>query len=226
MNNITPSLAQSAGPSLARSAGPSLARSSAPFLALALAFLLAGCAGLRSVSSEVSSFGEWPTERKPGTFAFERLPSQQARAAEADKLEASATLALAKAGFAPAEIGKEPDVLVQVGAADGRVVLSPWNDPLWWRGGFGGWRYGPWGSPRWGLGLNYEFGRYDRYERQVALLIRDRTSGKPLFEARASSDGVSRGDSAVFGAMFEAAMIDFPKLGVNPRRVVVELAPG
>lgn len=194
--------------------------------ALALLLLLAGCAGLRSISSEVSSFGEWPADRKPGTFAFERLPSQQARAAEADALENSARVALGKAGFVPPDAGKEPDVLVQVGAADGRVLLSPWNDPLWWRGGFGAWRYGPWGSPRWGLGLNYDFGRYDRYERQVALLIRDRASGKPLFEARASSDGATRADSAVFSAMFEAAMMDFPKLGMNPRRVVVELAPG
>jgi hypothetical protein len=67
--------------------------------------------------------------------------------------------------------------------------------------------------------------RYDfpRYERQVALLIRDRASGKPLFEARASSEGSSRLDDAVLAAMFQAAMMDFPRLGMNPRRVVVEL---
>ena len=57
--------------------------------ALAGALLLGGCAGISTVSSNVSSFGEWPADRKPGTYAFERLPSQQARAAESDVLESS-----------------------------------------------------------------------------------------------------------------------------------------
>ena len=187
------------------------------------AVLLAGCAAMRSVSSDVSSFGEWPADRKPGTYAFERLPSQQARPAESDMLEASAAQALAKAGFKPVEPGQTPDVLVQVGASDARVV-SPWDDPLWWRGGFGYHRYGPWMSPRWGLGLGMRFDA-PRYERQVGVLIRDRASGKPLYEARASSEGNSPAQGSVLTAMFEAALMDFPRLGINPRRVVVEVAP-
>lgn len=186
------------------------------------AVLLAGCAGLRSVSSEVSSFGEWPAERKPGTYAFERLPSQQARPAESEALEASAAQALAKAGFKAAEQGQAPDVLVQVGAGDARVAVNPWDEPLWWRGGFGFHRYGPWMSPRWGMGMQWDF---PRYERQVGLLIRDRASGKPLYEARARSEGNAPAQGSVLTAMFEAALMDFPRLGINPRRVVVEVAP-
>lgn len=192
-----------------------------PVAAAAVA-LLAGCATVRTVSTQVASFGEWPADRKPGTYAFDRLPSQAARLAETEALENSARAALEKAGFKPVEAGKEPEVLVQVGARDERYVVSPWDDPLWWRGGFGYWRYGPYMSPRWGVGMRYDF---PRYERQVALLIRDRASGKPLFEARASSDGSTRSDAAMLSAMFEAAMMDFPKLGMNPRRVVVELPP-
>jgi hypothetical protein len=189
------------------------------------ALLLSGCAALRSVSADVSSFGEWPAERRPGSYAFERLPSQQARAAESEALESSARSALEKAGFTPTADGKEPDVLVQVGARDARYVVSPWDDPLWWRGGFGAWRYGPYVSPRWGVGVHYRWDSFPRYERQVALLIRDRASGKPLFETRASSEGTTRSDIAMLTAMFEAAMMDFPRLGMNPRRVVVELPP-
>lgn len=189
-------------------------------LVLATALLLSGCAAMRSVSNEVSSFGEWPAERRPGTYAFERLPSQQARASETEALEAAAAGALAKAGFQRAAAGQQPDVLVQVGASDARVVASPWDDPLWWRGGFGYWRYSPWVSPRWGLGLRYDV---PRYERQVGVLIRDRASGKPLYESRASSEGNMPAEGAVLAAMFEAALMDFPKLGMNPRRVVVEL---
>ncbi len=56
--------------------------------------LTAGCASLNSVTSEVSSFGEWPAGRAPGTYAFERLPSQQARQAETELLENAARPAL------------------------------------------------------------------------------------------------------------------------------------
>ena len=58
---------------------PTLKRTSVVLLCLAL---LGGCASLRNVTSDVSSFGEWPDGRKAGTFAFERLPSQVARADE------------------------------------------------------------------------------------------------------------------------------------------------
>jgi hypothetical protein len=187
---------------------------------LAGLLLVGGCAAMRSVSSDVSSFGEWPAGRAPGSYAFERLPSQQARAAEAEELEAAARGALLKAGFTPVAEGKEPEVLVQVGA-HGRVDPQPWNEPLWWRGGFGYFRYGPWGGPRWGLSAQYDV---LRYEREVALLIRDRSSGKPLFEARASNEGNSaQAGAATLAAMFEAALLDFPHPGVNPRRVVVPL---
>ena len=187
---------------------------------LAASLALGGCAALKSVSSDVSSFGDWPVERKPGTYAFERLPSQQARAAETAALEAAAQGALAKAGFAPVAAGQEPEVLVQVGARVGRSD-SPWADPFWWRGSFGYYRHGPWLGPRWGMGTQFESARY---EREVAVLIRDRASGKPLFEARASNEsGSSSAGSATLAAMFEAALMDFPRPGMNPRRVVVPL---
>jgi hypothetical protein len=184
------------------------------------AALLSGCATVRTLSTEVSSYGEWPADRQAGTYAFERLPSQQAQPAASDTLETAARGALEKAGFKPVEAGKEPTVLVQVGARDARYVLSPWDDPLWWRGGFGYWRRGPWISPRWGVGYRYDF---PRYEQQVAVLVRDRASGKPLYETRAAVESNLRADDAVIGALFEAALMDFPRPGMNPRRVVVEL---
>ena len=180
---------------------------------------LSGCAALDSICSDVSSFGDWPAARKPGSYAFERLPSQQARAAEADALEAAAKAALAKAGFSPVAAGQAPDVLIHVGARLDHTEISPWADPFW-RGGFG-YRSGPWGGPYWGLGFRLDA---TRYEREVAVLIRDRASGKPLFEARARNESrVSGMASQTVAAMFEAALLDFPRLGMNPRRVQVAL---
>ncbi len=64
-----------------------------------------------------------------------------------------------------------------------------------------------------------------RVESEVAVLLRDRASGKPLYEARASTDSSARADAAMLSAMYQAALMDFPKTGLNPRRVTVPL-PG
>ena len=196
-----------------------------PLLALATlagAALLAGCAGLDTVTSDVSSFGDWPAGRAPGRFAFERLPSQQAQAEQAATLEKAAARALAKAGFVPAATGEEPDVLVQLGARFTRTTVSPWDDPLWFSGGFGRFHRGPWIGPAWSLSWTYQ---PPRYEHEVALLLRDRASGKPLYETRAASDSISRADGATVAAMFEAAMADFPRPALSPRRVTVPRTP-
>ena len=190
-------------------------------LAAALAGL-GGCAAVSSVDCDVSTFGEWPAGRAPGSYAFERLPSQASRAAESEWLEQAARPALEKAGFTPVAAGQEPDVLVQIGARVSQTARSPWDDPLWWRGSFGYWRYRPWMGPSWSLSMHYE---PPRYEREAGLLVRDRATGKPLYEARASTEGYSRSDAALFGAMFVAALTDFPRPALSPRRVSVPLAP-
>lgn len=188
---------------------------------LGLVAALTACAGMNAVDSDVSTFSQWPAERKPTTYAFERLPSQQARAQEQGELEAMARPALATAGFTEVADAKTADVTVQIGARISRTDRSPYDDPFWWRGGL---YYSRWGRPFWGpsFAMTYESPRYDR---EVAVLIRDRPTGQPLYEARASSDGLSSGSAPLLGAMFQAAMKDFPHTGINPRRVTVQL-PG
>ena len=187
--------------------------------ALGAAIWLAGCAAMNTVTSEVSTYGSWPAERKPGSYAFERLPSQQANVERQTRLEDAARGALEKAGFRPAADAARADVLVQIGARVSRIDASPWDDPLWWRWGAGYWRGPGWRSSGFGLHFNYSV----RYDRDVALLIRDRASGTPIYEARASNDGSTAGDAALLGAMFEAALKDFPTPALNPRRVSVGL---
>jgi hypothetical protein len=188
--------------------------------ASATAAVLAGCASMNQLAADVSTFGEWPAGRTPGTYAFERLPSQQVDAQAQTQLEEAARPALERAGFRPAPAGTQPDVLVQVGARLTRSGPSPWDDPLWWHGGFGYWRGRPWGGPWWGASLRYDSPRYDR---EVALLIRDRSSGKPLYEAHASSEGYG-GFGSLLGPLYVAALLDFPAVGISPRRVTVSLA--
>ena len=186
--------------------------------------LLAGCAGLNSVTSEVSTFGDWPVGRSPARYAFERLPSQQpgsAGAAQADQVEAAARGALAKAGFTESGTGAAADIVVQVAARSTRTEPRLWDDPVWWRGGFGPQRHGPWWpGPAWVFSSRWE---HTRYEREVGLLLRDAASSRPLFEARARNDGLTRTDDTLLSAMFEAALRDFPRADPHPRRIVVAL---
>ena len=191
----------------------------AALLAVAL-LALGGCAGLRTVESDVSSYSHWPAGRQASSYAFERLPSQQANPQQQDALEAAARDALAQAGFSEAADAASAEVSVQVSARVTRQDYTIYDDPFAWRGslwyghGFGHW---------WGPGLSMSY-QSPRYEREVALLIRDRRSGEVLYETRASNNGPSWGDGETLAAMFAAALKDFPQTAVNPRRVSIPLA--
>lgn len=186
---------------------------------LLAAAALSGCAALKTVHADLSTWGDWPQGRAPGSYAFDRLPSQQSDAAEADRVEAAARDALAKAGFRPAAAGEKPEILVQVASRTTRTGIDPWDDPLWWRGGFGivGHR---WAGSLWVIDTRFD---RSRYERQVAVLLRDAASGKPLYESRAANEGSTAGSDALLSALFSAALIDFPRQGPNPRPVRVTL---
>ena len=185
---------------------------------------LTGCAGIHAVTSEVSSFGQWPQGQAPGTYVIERLPSQMVRAEAMRDIEIAAGRALERSGFKPAANAASADVVVQLGSRITRYEISPWDDPLWWRWGPRYWR-----GPGWpGMGSYYGSGYWVRRssvpEREVAILLRDRASTVPLYEARAVSMG-SLSDMAIFEAMFVAALSDFPKTQHQRHSVTVPLAP-
>ena len=189
-------------------------------IALLAAASLAGCAAMNNLTSEVSTYSQWPAGRKPATYAFERLPSQAAQPERTARLENAARAAIEGAGFTAAADAASADVTVQVGARVSASDPYPWADPFWVRGGFfygrGYWR-GGW------IGMHTAS---PTYAREVAVLIRDRQTGQPLYEARASNDGTSAAIDSLLPAMFEAAMVDFPNTGVNPRRVVTQINKG
>lgn len=190
--------------------------------ALAAGLTLGGCAALNTVSSDVSSYGTWPPGRPPGTYVFERLPSQQAQSEQQSTLEDAARGALERAGFTPAADPARADVTVQLGARISRQDAYPYGDPAWgrWHLGFGRFSGGRGGGFGFGFGMPVD---PLRYEREVAVLIRDRSAGTPLYEARAVSDGVTSGDAELLAAMYEAALKDFPTPALSPRRVRVPL---
>ena len=200
--------------------------------ALASVAALSGCASLNQLSSEVSSFGQWPAGRAPGSYFIERLPSQAAPTppaaagtpAAVTPMEQAAHLALQGAGFKPAPSLESADIVVQIGARVTRYDVSPWADPLWWRWGPRYWR-----TPGWPTGYRvYSTAPAWRQapppDREVAILLRDRATSVPLWEARALSSGLST-DLSVFQAMFSAALSGFPNAQPQPRQVSVTLMP-
>jgi hypothetical protein len=188
----------------------------------AAALIGTGCATMNTITSDVSSFGDWPAGRAPGTYAFERLPSQEARANDQAVVENAARGALERAGFKPAPAATA-DVLVQLNArltSESSIVDDRWR--AWPYVGLYGVRRGGWGV----------YGSYSpfyhqttRAQREVAVLLRDRASGKTLYETRAINVGSTGFDAALLAASFDAAMKDFPKPALNPRRVDTELQP-
>jgi hypothetical protein len=185
------------------------------------ALALAGCAAMNSVTSDVATYGEWPAGRAPGSYAIERLPSQQAHASPMQaSIEAGARSALEQAGFKPAADAAQADVMVQIGARTTRTDYVPWDDPLWWRWGPSYWRRpGYYWRPGWAWPPMYE----SQYDQEVGLLIRDRRTGTPLYEARATNGSRSSPSGDVFAAMFQAALKDFPNAVPSPHRVAVQL---
>ena len=204
--------------------------------ALLAAAALSGCASLNNVDADVSSFSRWPAGRPPATYAFERLPSQQQQPQQAQMLEDAARPAIEGAGLVPAPEGGAPDVTVQVGARITETGLSPYDDPFWYGGMYPwhrpfGYRYygrpywGPYPGPYWGVGgYRGYWDHYTYYEREAAVLIRDKRSGEALYESRASSQGPTTG-LTILPALFMAAMKDFPAGSTtNPHRVTIEAA--
>lgn len=199
---------------------------------LASAAVMAGCAAT-NVVSQVSSYGPWPEGRKPGAYAFERLPSQAVQSADQARLEAAAEPALLKRGFHRVEQADKADYTVQIDAGvrtEPRVrydpVLVPYGmhpgyavpgHPYFWRPGVGGW----WGTG--GSGLSLSLAQPPWVTIEVRLLIRDRRDGKVLYETQAAHDRVGAVDEAALPYVFEAALDGFPQPPRGRRVVTVPL---
>jgi len=203
-------------------------------------WLMAGCAAT-SITSQVESFGRWPEGRKPGTIAFDVLPSQQVQGAApgasagaaAATLQAAALPSLQALGFTllPADQADRAEVLVQLGLdvrAEPRMryepfVPYPYFAPYPYPHGSVSprWRAGVvWGRPGWVASMDPPW-----ITMRVDVILRDRVSGQVLYETRATNDRIGAVDEAALPHLFEAALRDFPNPPQGPRVVEIPL-PG
>lgn len=192
-------------------------------LALGVGMLsLLACSSMSQVGADVSSFGQWPTDRAHQRYVFERLPSQQAQADFQGRVEAAAAPMLARKGFVPVRATDQADVLIQV-AAQSRLYDDPYryaNDGRFFGNlGLGGGIWGGHGGV--GLGVNLEPAKT---QMQVDVLIRDRRTSQTLYETHATHERYGSMAESLMPALFEAALLDFPAQAISPRRVIVDPA--
>ena len=182
---------------------------------LCAALWLTGCASTRLVDSDVQSFSQLAGAPARATYSFERLPSQQAQGAQQSAVEEQARLALAKVGLR--QDSAAPFYRVQAHARTDLLAYPDyWDGPGWGWGGWGGGRgfYG---------GLSMRFPPPTLYRREVGLILREAATGTVVYETRAVHEGVWTDNPAVFAAMFDAALSDFPTPPTGPRRIVLEI---
>jgi hypothetical protein len=188
--------------------------------ACAVLLLLQGCATQPGpVASDVTSYSNWPASRTPGTYAFERLPSQASSAAQSE-LEQSARGAINATGFREVDL-PSAQFSIQVAADMVPQSVGYPADRVGVFGAFGGGGRG--GFSGGGLGVSFGGGGAPTaVGRAVSIVIRERPSNQSLYESRAQSTNGGPDDQRAYAAMFAAALKDFPAAAVNPRRIVVD----
>ena len=192
------------------------------------ALWLTGCSTTRLIDTDVRSYATPPLVPVGARYRFERLPSQQADAAQQVRLEALVQPALAKAGLQRDDAAASYSVQVSVD-----IKVDPY--PPWDRS-----------SIVWGPDFNFGWGRHSGnvlfmrhhpfmglsgfgvndqpyYWRQVSLIIRDLSNGQVVYETHAAHDGSWSDSEAVLPAMFEAALQGFPNPPQDLRRINIEV---
>ncbi|TFZ07259.1 DUF4136 domain-containing protein [Ramlibacter henchirensis] len=191
----------------------------------AIALVLSGCSGRYLLENNVQSFSGIPQLPTNPTYTFERLPSQANQPAQT-QLEALADPALFRAGLRRDD--GAPRYAVQVSARVLRV-LSPWADPYDpWGWGWGGWGPGFHRGRHIGLGMGWGGPFWPRseqpwYQREVGVIVRDKSTNQIVYESRAASDGPWLDNSVVLPAMFDAALQGFPNPPQGVRRVNIQI---
>lgn len=190
---------------------------------------LSGCASVMRVDSQVQSHAQWAPSALPTglvSYTFERLPSQSQGpvAVQQAALESMTQTALATRGWQPIAPTANPATApwrVQVLAQAITLPRAPWEEPggrLW---------------PRWGVGLHnggasIQFNGLLHIDtpyhlRRVTVVVRDGHNGRVAFETTASHEGRWNDHPALWQAMLEAALRDFPHPPAGVRQIDIDL---
>ncbi len=200
-------------------------------LTVCSALALAACStGPLRVSTDVQAFVRpastpgAPIQWRGARYRFDVLPSQAGL--NLAPLQAMTEAALGAHGMVRDDA--QARFAVQVSAS----LRSMWVDDGW--GPYGG-AHGPYG---WGMGWRLGYGRgpwygsygaatlpTSTYLRELRIAVQDIASGQTVYETRARNESPNGQQDAIFGAMVNAALKDFPHAAAGWQRVDAELLP-
>lgn len=206
--------------------------------AAALAMLLTGCA--TTISSDVTTFHQWPADIQDKSYVFEAPPAQD------DTLELRSYQdlvrgQLARLGFQEAAAGATPSLKVAMRFMTTDVpvrVLEEVYQPFYPRAHFmfanpynrywggrrywgGGW-YSPFYDPFWyGMPMYTERIRH-YYKREMQVAIKSAADGRRLFDVTVHNTSRELSTPAVMPALVQSAFQGFPGVSGVARRVELE----
>jgi hypothetical protein len=195
---------------------------------VALTLLLGGCA--TTISSDVTTFHNWPAQMQDKSYAFVAPPPRE-DTLEMRSYQELVRNQLARLGFHDSGASK-PALLVSMHFTTTDVpvrVLEPVYPPTFYpyaryrfigphRRYWGGW-YSPFYDPFWDPFPAYEVTERHSYQRELKVSIRSAADGKHLFDV--SVHNVSREFSTpkVMPALVQSAFEGFPGPSGVARRI-------
>lgn len=192
---------------------------------LASAAVLAGCASVREVQSDVQSYSSLTALPAPPTYRLELLPSQQAQAPQFATIEALAQQSLAKVGLQRDD--SNGTLVVQIGA---QARYTRDNSPYYYGGPYGprwSWGLGFGRGAGWGMGFGGPW-MFDAppplHYRAVSVVMREQRTQRIVYETSAVHEDVWTNDPAIFGVLFDAALSGFPNPPQGTRQIRTPLA--
>lgn len=209
------------------------------FMLAALALLLQGCATAPRVTSDVTTFHEWPADLQEKSYAFDRTREQE-NDLEYRNYEDLVRAELNRLGFVEARDPGSAQLKASIGyRINGRdvrvsypVVVDPWYGSPW-RGYYRPGYFSPFYSPYYGPFYDpFWYGppvvdrreeSYTLFTRQLRITLARASDGKKLYDTTVVSEGRNGSLAAVMPYMVRSAFADFPGQSGVPRRVELKM---
>lgn len=175
---------------------------------------LAGCAGVRTIDSDVQSYSTLQQLPSPPSYRLQLLPSQVALGPQFDTVVQQAEASLAGVGLRRDDA--QGSVIAQIDV-QARYIPDSWLMPGSPYNPYGGFGWGPaWG---WRGGMMWRDTGPSLHFRAVQLTLRDVKTQQVVYETSARYEDVWVDDQVIYRILFDSALNGFPKPPQGPRRV-------
>jgi hypothetical protein len=194
-------------------------------LLVASGALLAGCAS--TITSQVTTFHEWPMQLQDKTYVFERTKEQDNNL-EYRAYENLVRAQLNRLGFREASNERPPTLKVTleygISVRDVREVYPVAVGPSWYGPAWPGY-YGPFYDPFWYAPpiVEQREANYQLFTRHLKITMARISDGKMLYQTTVISEGTNGSLAAVMPYMVRSAFTDFPGKSGVPHYVKLKM---